>query len=125
MLSPFGSRDMPDLFSHPESWVEDKDLTSVIPPYRKTYSFKGEFINGFHKSLADHSSTGVFSGPIKGSLRKADALKLYELGYFAPGGVLELGTYHGLLHGYSPTLSAIQIVRDASCRWISAKNFPI
>lgn len=33
---------------------------------------------------------------IEGWLRPADALKLYEPAYFAPGDVLDLGTYHGL-----------------------------
>jgi hypothetical protein len=38
----------------------------------------------------------IFGILIKGSLRRADALKLYEIGYFVNGDILELGSYHGL-----------------------------
>lgn len=40
-----------------------------------------------------------FAGSTPGWLRPEDALKLYELAYFAPGDILELGSYHGLSTG--------------------------
>jgi predicted O-methyltransferase YrrM len=37
-----------------------------------------------------------FGWAIPGWLRREDALKLYEMAYFSPGDILELGSYHGL-----------------------------
>jgi predicted O-methyltransferase YrrM len=57
--------------------------------YRPTYPFDGEFLNaahaGIHAAVAD----------VPGWLRPEDALKLYELAYYADGPILEIGTYRG------------------------------
>lgn len=70
---------------------------TAVPPYRPTYAFGGEFINEQHRSYStcpakDH----LIDLGIDGWLRREDALKLYELAYFAPGPILEIGSYHGL-----------------------------
>lgn len=70
----------------------------AIPPYQPTHEFAGPFLNPSHASLA---TCPVRDGHlvdlgIPGWLRREDALKLYELGYFATGPILELGSYHGL-----------------------------
>ncbi len=73
----------------------DADLTQVIPPYRKSFGFDGPYVNAFHAEMAA-TRRSMYSGPVAGSLRVADALKLYELAYFSRGDILELGSYHGL-----------------------------
>jgi len=68
-------------------------------PYSPTYSFPGAAIDDRHRELM--SAPLIDDGPtikdrIVGSLRRADAAKLYELSYFCEGDVLELGTNLGL-----------------------------
>jgi hypothetical protein len=53
-------------------------------------------IDDAHENLRASSVDGILRGNLKGSLREADALKIYELAYFSPGAVLEMGSYHGL-----------------------------
>jgi hypothetical protein len=81
---------------HPETWLRASELGHTYPPYQKTYDFTGEFIDADHRGLHENSFNGLLRGKIKGSLREADALKIYELAYFTSGPVLEVGTYHGL-----------------------------
>ena len=85
-----------ELITHPESWVSEENLTILIPPYQKTYAYVGDYIDEFHRSLFIDFASGMLEAKIKGSLRRADALKLYELAYFSGSAVLEMGTYHGL-----------------------------
>lgn len=65
--------------------------------YRKTYQFKGDYIDPFHKWLSEASryDHGMLDLGIEGWLLPADALKLYEMAFFADD-ILELGTYKGL-----------------------------
>lgn len=68
-----------------------------MPPYRPTYEIAGEFINEQHRSYSTCPATEhLIDLGIDGWLRREDALKLYELAYFAPGPILEIGSYHGL-----------------------------
>ncbi len=68
-----------------------------VPPYQPTYDFAGEFVNQQHASYASCAEKEhLVDLGIDGWLRREDALKLYELAYFAPGPILELGSYHGL-----------------------------
>lgn len=57
--------------------------------YAPSHPLDGEFVNDAHRdalaSVAD----------IPGWLQPGDALKLYELAYFARGPILEIGTYRG------------------------------
>lgn len=68
-----------------------------VPPYRPTFEFAGEFINEQHRSYSTcPAKEHLIDLGIDGWLRREDALKLYELAYFAPGPILEIGSYHGL-----------------------------
>jgi predicted O-methyltransferase YrrM len=69
-----------------------------IPPYRPTFRFRGEYINGTHAVLGSaplRNGHEIDLG-IAGWLRREDALKLYELAYFSSGAILEVGSYQGL-----------------------------
>jgi predicted O-methyltransferase YrrM len=91
---------------HVESFLRQEELGSRIPAYRPSFDFLGVYIDAVHQSLAEvplkHGSLiqiknrRWFGRAIAGWLRREDALKLYELAYFAPGDILELGAYHGL-----------------------------
>ena len=83
--------------------------------YKKTYDFPGEFIDGYHQWLSrcpKHPYHMIDIG-IEGWLFPADALKLYEMAYFA-GDILEIGTYRGL----STTVMANAIFNSARPRHI-------
>jgi predicted O-methyltransferase YrrM len=79
---------------------------TVIPPYRATFHFPGEYVDEAQRRLADCPLKDGFliqleNSPwlgqtIHGWLRREDALKLYEIAYFAQGDILELGSFHGL-----------------------------
>jgi hypothetical protein len=69
----------------------------AVPPYLPTYEVAGEFINEQHRFYSScPAKEGLVDLEIDGWLRPQDALKLYELAYFAPGPILEIGSYHGL-----------------------------
>jgi predicted O-methyltransferase YrrM len=78
----------------------------VIPPYRPTFSFPGPYIDPAHRHLAECPvkdsfliqirNASLFGQTIAGWLRREDAMKLYEIAYFATGDILELGSFHGL-----------------------------
>jgi len=84
-------------------------------PYHKTYLFDGDYIDGYHGWLArcpTHPHHLIDIG-IEGWLFPADALKLYEMAYFA-GDILEIGTYKGL----STTIMATAILNSGRRRQI-------
>jgi hypothetical protein len=88
---------------HLETFLEVKDLGRSFPPYAPTFPLEGLFIDEFHHAIGDSAKGAalvtlddLFRTQIKGWLRRADALKLYEMAFFAPGDILELGSYHGL-----------------------------
>jgi predicted O-methyltransferase YrrM len=68
--------------------------------------FPGPFVDASHRRLAEcplrdgcllELRNGRLLGQvIQGWLRREDALKLYEIAYFAAGDILELGSFHGL-----------------------------
>lgn len=67
-------------------------------PYVPTL-FSGREINEAHRKLIDAPlipGTVKIDAPIKGSLRREDAAKLYELAYFSTGNALDIGTNRGL-----------------------------
>jgi predicted O-methyltransferase YrrM len=76
------------------------DQTAIgldFPAYRRTFDFPGEFIDAEHQAIASlPAPDGLIRITIPGFLRPADALTLYELAYFAPGEILELGSAWGL-----------------------------
>ncbi|MCB0345697.1 MAG: class I SAM-dependent methyltransferase [Bdellovibrionales bacterium] len=94
-LKSFGGP--PPVLTNDDTFVRQSRLGKVIPPFRKTFDYPGEYINQQHEY---YSSCPVYRAQIQldieGSLRPEDALKLYEMSYFAKGDVLELGTSFGL-----------------------------
>jgi predicted O-methyltransferase YrrM len=68
-------------------------------PYQKTYSYDRFFINEHHNRLAlsrMHDHADIINIGIDGWLLLADVMKLYEMAYYCPGDIMELGTYKGL-----------------------------
>jgi predicted O-methyltransferase YrrM len=57
--------------------------------YLPSYDFGRERLSDAHANAAE------LVADIPGWLRPEDALKLYELAYYAPGPILEIGTYRG------------------------------
>jgi predicted O-methyltransferase YrrM len=57
--------------------------------YLPSYDWGGEVLSDRHRRIAD----AVWDVP--GWLSPQDAMKLYELAFFAPGAILEVGTYCG------------------------------
>ena len=78
---------------------------TTSPAYEPSYELSGD---GDLLGEA-HARAGDLVADIPGWLRPEDALKLYELAYFARGPILEIGTYRGK----SGTLMAMA-VRDAA-----------
>lgn len=78
----------------------------MMPDYQPTYDLGKAFINSHHRHYSACAvADGILIQPkrwrwfgqsIPGWLRRADALKLYELAFFARGDILEIGSYHGL-----------------------------
>lgn len=91
---------------HPDTFLTLEQLGARIPPYQPTYDFPGPHIDEAHAALARSPVKDGFliqrrdarwlGQIIPGWLRREDGLKLYELGYFTEGDILELGSYHGL-----------------------------
>jgi predicted O-methyltransferase YrrM len=66
-------------------------------PFRKTYSYDGDYLTDRHKQLASRlHPSGMIDIGIEGWLLPADVLKLYEMAYCCGGDLLELGSYKGL-----------------------------
>lgn len=93
--------DAPVCRRNAETWLSLEDTAERNwrqAPFRKTYDYPGDWIDPYHRSLAEAPllPDGDFLDlGITGWLLRADALKLYELAYFAQD-VLELGTCCGL-----------------------------
>lgn len=88
-----------DVVTYPESWVGLDQLAAF--PYRPTFRYEGDTINAKHRRIAEAPGgrlglAYLIDLGIDGFLLRADAPKLYELAYFVPGDVLELGTHKGL-----------------------------
>lgn len=90
---------------HTDTALQREELGERGLPYRPTYSFAGAYIDAEHERLAGLAlvdqiliqlPNGDSGEPVLGWLQRADALKLYELAWFSPGDVLEIGTCHGL-----------------------------
>lgn len=88
-----------EIINRKETWLSFESLMKIKKdfPYRKTFNFDGRFINQAHEYYQTCPRRGkVINTGIYGSLLRADALKIYELSYFSPGNVLDLGTNRGL-----------------------------
>lgn len=74
-----------------------EDLGRSFPPYRRTFAFRGEFLDASHRHLAELPVDGdLIRAWVPGFLRPADALALYEHAFLAEGNVLEMGSAWGL-----------------------------
>ena len=58
--------------------------------YAPTWDWGGEYLGDRHRLLPHEMP------PIDGLMYPQDALKLYELAWFSPGPILEIGAFHGL-----------------------------
>ena len=110
---------MEKIFANCDSFIGPDRLGHHVPEYKKTHDFTGDFINEDHKWWSQcpvrseksdivgiRPRPKIGSGPnddsqydvrdVYGSLRRADALKIYELAYFSQGDVLDIGTSFGL-----------------------------
>jgi len=85
-------------FQNLSSQIEFEKLGKTIPPYLPTYDFKNSHLNKFQQLIANCPLEGdvKIDLGITGSLRRADALKLYEMAYLSRGDILELGCNQGL-----------------------------
>jgi predicted O-methyltransferase YrrM len=87
----------PRLAAAPRPVPDETVLGRVFPAYRQTFDFPGEFIDAEHQAIAAlPAPDGLIRTTIPGFLRPADGLALYELAYFAPGEILEIGSACGL-----------------------------
>ena len=93
------------MHSHKNTFPSARNVGDIIPEYQPTFDFPEKYINSYHQKLGTSTlKKGMlqlkdrpwFGSTIPGWLRLEDALKLYELAYFAQGDILELGPYHGL-----------------------------
>jgi cephalosporin hydroxylase len=86
-----------EVYRHDDTWLELNELGKFSRPYRPTFRTFSESINRSHAYYHVCPTKGIcIDVGIPGWLRREDALKLYELAYFADGDILELGTSRGL-----------------------------
>lgn len=82
--------------THPETWVGSNELGRARP-YQPTITSFRQFINDQHRYYHECPTKGILIDVgIQGHLRREDALKLYEMAYYATGDILEFGTNRGL-----------------------------
>ena len=94
---PFGG-ELP--LAHAVDLPSEPDLGTVFPPYRPIHEFPGPYVDAGQAEIAAWPvEGGLIRAAVQGFLRPADALALYELAWFAPGDVLELGSAWGLSAG--------------------------
>lgn len=86
------------MIANQDTFLPLEQLGKASRPYRPTHEFGGSFINESHRfySTCPSKDGMLIDVGIVGWLLRADALKLYELAYFAPGDILEIGCSHGL-----------------------------
>lgn len=89
---------------HENTALTLEELGARYAPYAPSYDVRWKYATLHHwrlgRSVAKDSVLIELRrgdrSVIEGWLRKDDALKLYEMAYYAPGDILELGSYHGL-----------------------------
>lgn len=103
------------MIANSDTFLTIEQLGKLSRPYKPTHEFAGGFINDAHRFYQECPSKDgmLIDVGVVGWLLRADALKLYELAYFAPGDILEIGCSHGL-----STSIIARAVRDSgrSCR---------
>lgn len=80
-----------------DSFVPPSQLGKIHPAFTPTIPYQGEYINSAHSFYSKCSCVNnKIDIGINGSLKREDALKLYEMAYFCQGRMLELGCNQGL-----------------------------
>jgi Methyltransferase domain len=67
----------------------------ALPAKTSGFEYEPSYAFGDDRIDRDHARALELVGDVPGWLRAEDALKLYELAYFAPGPILEIGGYRG------------------------------
>lgn len=86
-------------FAHPDAEEILSLSTGPVAAYSKTHAFSNVYLSREHQSLAEapvQAGSVKIKHIFKGSLRAADAAKIYELAYYSTADTIDLGTYHGL-----------------------------
>jgi GT2 family glycosyltransferase/glycosyltransferase involved in cell wall biosynthesis len=108
VISLFAERPSHEFIAHPQTRVECNELGRARP-YQPTITGFDQFINDQHRYYHECPTKGILIDVgIEGRLRREDALKLYEMAYYATGDILEFGTFFGL-----STSILAEAVRDA------------
>jgi predicted O-methyltransferase YrrM len=86
---------------HASEWKLFEALDCAVAPYRPIHAVPDDGISEYNRRLAAakggmHGSPFLIDIGIEGFLHKEEALKLYEMAYYASGDILELGTHKGL-----------------------------
>jgi hypothetical protein len=82
-------------------WKLFDELDQSSAAYRPHFTTPPDGISDYYRHI-ESAPGGMLALPflidlgIEGFLHKAEALKLYEMGYYAKGDILELGTHKGL-----------------------------
>ena len=82
-------------YLYPTDFLPLAQLGQYFPPYRPTFSTSYINDNHFYYCRCP-TQEGLIDIGIQGFLRRADALKLYELAYYSQGNILEMGSAWGL-----------------------------
>ena len=90
-------RNRTPIASYPKDFLLLDKLGSQFPPYKPTFLTEILYLNDHHRFYSCCPTKGdLIEMGIKGFLRQADALKLYELAYHSLGDILEMGSAWGL-----------------------------
>jgi predicted O-methyltransferase YrrM len=97
----FHARVQVEVPEHANAWRLFENLTDQPFPYHPTHAVPEDGITAFYRSLQNakggmHNLPFLIDIGVEGFLHKAEALKLYEMAFYARGDVLELGTHKGL-----------------------------
>jgi len=72
-------------------------LGADFPAYTPIYQRSTQWVDAEHEAIANLPVEGaLIRGDVPGFLRPADALLLYEVAFYAPGNIMELGSAWGL-----------------------------
>ena len=101
---PVHLRDRPEPKPALDRWITFDNLATLLPTYAPTFfgpTTSHGYINSSHAEIASAPSgrmglAFLIDLGIDGFLLHEDALKLYEMTFFADGDVLEIGTHQGL-----------------------------
>lgn len=102
---------MAGITMYPDTWADHDSLSPDLAgsaglpfeprPYRPTFAMKTDTIDAQHyrimtAPLGHQNIPVLIELGFTGFLMRAEAMKLYEMAYFSPGDLLEIGTHKGL-----------------------------